>query len=315
MYMMQQRVFLSIMMCWLGICATSQDSTVTKRIAAHVYLDSVVITASRQGFSVEDFIQLVQKDESLYTAFRNLRTASYEFETSMSFWDRQEKIKASFQSSNKQISDGSCRQMEVIRENASGDFHKGRKQKHRYYTYELYDRVFLTHGIVCEEHRQAPGKDQDRSQPAMESQVGELKTLIFRPGEKSHIPLIGRKTEIFSEDMINCYDFSISSEEYNGKATYVFAAKEKDMYSDRENKTVFKELITYFSKDDFQVVARKYTLSQKTAAYLFDVTMKVELIEWQGQYFPKKVVYNGTWNIPTKKRESGTFTVHLSQFE
>lgn len=293
----------------------SQDSMVTKAIAATVHLDSVVIIATRSGFNTEDFIRLVQTDESLYTAFRNLRTSSYAFETQMSFTDKREQIKATYHSTSKQISDGRCRSMEVLSEKSTGDFFKGRKQKHRYYTYELYDRVFLTHGIVCEETTQSGTNTQGTTETALERQISELKKLIFRPGEKSNVPFIGQKTEIFSQDMIGHYDFTISSGEYNGKATYIFTAQVKDIYVERENKTVFKELITYFSKEDFQVVARRYTLSQSTIAFQFDVSIHVDLIRRGEKYFPAYVSYDGEWNIPTKKREIGSFAVRFRDFE
>lgn len=305
------RVLMGCAICFGFSTGFGQDSMATKAIAASVQLDSVVIVATRAGFSTEDFIRLVQTDESLYTAFRNLRTAAYSFDTHMSFSDKRDQIKASYFSSNVQHFDGRCRKMEVLDEGTSGDFYKGRKQKHRYYTYQLYARVFLTEGVICEEPGQRGAQHDEAAEPALERQVSELKKLIFQPGERSHVPLIGRKTEIFSEEMIEYYDFLISSGDYHGQPVYIFTAKVKDMYAHRENKTVFKELITWFSKADFQVVARKYSLSQKTAAFQFDVSMQVDLIKLGEKYFPTYVVYDGDWDIPTKKREIGTFAVRF----
>lgn len=292
----------------------AQDSIMTKMIAASVQLDTVVIMATRQGFSVEDFIRLVQTDESLYSAFHHLRTATYRFETAMTFSDKDQRKKAGYQSVNKQTFDGQCRRMQVLSESAAGNFYKGRKLKHRYYTYDIYDRVFLTHDTVCQHSNPTGTNGKDYTEPTIERHISELKKLIFRPGERSNVPLIGRKTAIFSKDMIDLYDFTILSDVYAGIPVYVFAATIKDAYRDRENKTVFKELMTYFSKKDFQVMARAYRLSQKTAAYMFDVTMRVDLMKQGERYFPEMVVYDGEWDIPTRKKEIGTFTVMFSDF-
>jgi hypothetical protein len=169
--------------------------------------------------------------------------------------------------------------------------------------------------LACEEVPSSTTFDKKGNASVIDRNVNELKTLIFRPGEHSHIPFIGSKTEIFSEDMMDRYDFIISSGEYLGKPTYIFTARVNDDFVDRENKTVFKELVTYFSKDDFQVVARTYRLSQDTAAFMFDVTMRIDLTKSGSLYFPETVIYDGVWNIPTRKKESGTFTVHFSQFQ
>jgi hypothetical protein len=290
-----------------------QQFDATKVIAAEVQLDSVVIVASRSGFDPEDFIRLVQEDESLYEAFHNLRTASYDFRTEMSFVDKKDATKATYMSTNSQYFDGVCRTMKTHSESWTGDFYKGKRQKHRYYTYAMYDRLFLTHGRHClNAENGAPGTKQP---DAMERHVEELKNLIFRPGKKSDIPFMGKKTEIFSPDMIGLYDYTIGATLHRGAQCYTFTATVKDAYVDKENKTVFKALSTIFSKADFQVVSRSYTLSQDAAAYMFDITMDVDLVQVGDQYYPSLVKYAGTWNIPTKRKESGTFSIFLDQFK
>lgn len=301
-------------LCLIPAIISGQDSVRTQMIAARVTLDSVVIVATRQGFSVEDFIRLVQTDESLHTAFRNLRRASYAFDTYMTFYDRRDAVKATWQSKNRQVHDGHCRTLEVLDESWTGDFYKGRKQKQRYYTTTLYERVFATPGRVCPDTN-TDTPTPSTSDPVIERHIGELRKLIFRPGERSNVPLIGRKSEIFSDEMIDRYDFTIVSDLYDDKPVYIFTARVNDRYASRENKTVFKELTTYFHKEDFQVVARTYRLSQSTTAYQFDVSMQVDLIRLDDRYFPSRVQYDGVWNIPTKKREDGMFDIRFYNFQ
>ncbi len=204
--------------------------------------------------------------------------------------------------------------METLQEDWSGRFFKGKKQLPRFYTYALYDRVFLTNGQVCIDTSDTAA-EHTGSDHSMEHHVRALRDLIFRPGTRADVPFIGQKTEIFSEDMVDLYDFVIRSDTLRGMPVYVFSAIVKDAYADQENRTVYKELTTYFSKKDFQVLARDYRLSQNTVFYMFDVTMHVELNRIHGSYVPVQVTYHGTWNIPLKRKETGTFTVQLCDFK
>jgi len=289
------------------------DSILAHSIAASVYLDSVVIAATRQGFEVEDFILLVKEDESLHNAFHNLRRISCHFETEMQFNDKKDKLKAEFSGTYDQQYDGKCRRLIESEEMGNGNYFKGKKKKLRYYTAKLYDRVFITHDEVCNPTGTSSG--QLESGDAIDGHMEELKKLIFSPGSKADVPFIGDKTELFSEDMWKYYDFSIKSDTFNGAPVYIFDAAVKAEYEDKENKTVFKTLTTYFSKSDFQVLSRTYRLAYSTLIYMFDVTMHIDLVRINGAYYPSFVKYSGTWNIPTKKRETGFFIVKFDVFQ
>ena len=271
-----------------------------------VLMDSIVVSASRTGFDIQDFIRIVREDESFYKAFRNIRTRSYSSENKITMFTKKGAPKATYASIIQQISDGSCRTMNTFNEVVSGNFYK-RKKKLRYYTANLYDHLFFTHGKVCE----SAGATDDPPAPKknMEKHISELKKLIFSPGEKADVPMIGKKTEIFSEKMAKYYDFSITSSTYkNGIDCYVFSAVIKPEYQTRkENKTVIKSLHTYFEKSNFQVVARDYQLKYFGALFDFDIKMKIELIKIGDLYVPEYLEYDGFWDIPMKKPEISKF--------
>ena len=276
-------------------------------IATRVYLDSLVVTAKREGFDVESFIQKVQEDKTFYQAFRNLRFVDYSAQNTLTFFDKKQREKAYYQSQTKQIAHGECRSMEVLHEQVRGDFYKGRKQKYRYYTAKMYDRVFFTHGQVCE----AKEKEMlDEKPKGIDKYVNELKKLIFSPGSKVDVPLIGKKTAIFSEKMMPYYDYAIVSKVYkNGQACYVFSASVKPEFLKRKKKkTVIKYLETYFDQQSFQVVARSYQLAYKSALFEFDVRMEVQLTLKNGKYLPEIVSYEGVWDVPLKQKERCQFT-------
>ena len=296
-----------------GVYGQNLDSILALSIAASVQLDSVVIAATRQGFEVEDFIQLVKDDESLHNAFHNLRRISCHFESEMQFHNKKDQVKAEMTGTYDQQYDGNCRRLINQDELGEGNYFKGKKKKLRYYTAKLYDRVFITHGEVCDPSETST--ESAEAGDAIDGHMEELKKLIFSPGSKADVPFIGSKTELFSEDMWQYYDFSIKSDTFDGVPVYVFDASVKAEYADKESKTVFKTLTTYFSKSDFQVLSRTYRLAYSTLIYMFDVTMHVDLVRINGAYYPSYVKYDGTWNIPTKKRESGFFTVRFDNFQ
>lgn len=282
-----------------------KDTSEYVPISAFINLDSFVVTATRQGFDVDDFIELVREDDSFFKAFHNLRFVNTTFKNDIQLFDKKGKLKASYQSYSQQISDGRCREMQNFNENTTGNYFKRRK-KYRYYTATLYDRVFFTNGKVCEDPNAATWQE---GKSGIEKHISELKKLIFSPGEKADVPLIGSKTAIFEPKMRQYYDYSISSKNYlNGADCYVFTAKVKDEFQDKkEGKTIIKYLETYFEKETFQVLARNYQLAASTTFYDFDVTMRVKLTKVGDKYFPETVEYDGQWDIPLKKPEIAVF--------
>lgn len=309
---------LSLLVLFLINTLQAQESSTTRgkeyaNIAAIVFLDSFVVTAKRQGFNVEEFIDLVQEDESFYKAFKNLRKISYIAENKMTFYDKKSREKASYESITQQLFEAPCRTMDVVSSQSSGNFYK-KNGKYRYYTAKMFDQVFYTHGKVCES-----GSNTATPTPpkGIQKHVSELKKLIFQPGEAVDVPLIGKKTALFTEDMAQYYDYSITSTNYNNQIpAYVFTAKVKPMYSDKkEGKTVIKHLETYFEKETFQVLGRKYQLLYKGALFDFDVNMEIDLKKMGNAYLPEYIKYEGEWNIPTKKIEKGWFEIKFSTFK
>ncbi|MFT4758422.1 MAG: hypothetical protein ACI9XO_002696 [Paraglaciecola sp.] len=274
-------------------------------ISAFIDLDSFVVTATRKGFDVDDFIELVRKDDSFFRAFHNLRFVDATFNNNIQLFDKKGRSKASYQSNSKQTSDGRCREMQSFEETITGNYFK-RKKKYRYYTAMLYDRVFFTDGRICAD---PDATEWEEGKSGIEKHISELKKLIFSPGEKADVPFIGNKTAIFEPKMRKYYNYSIASKPYlNGADCYVFTAKVKDGFQDKkEDKTIIKYLETYFEKETFQVLARNYQLAASTTFYDFDVTMRVKLIKVGNQYFPEMVEYDGQWDIPFKKPEIATF--------
>ena len=279
-----------------------------------VLIDSIVVSASRTGFDVEDFIQMVREDKSFYQAFRNIRTRSYSAENEISMFSKKRKEKAKYNSQTRQTSEGLCRTMAVLNEDVKGNFYK-RKKRIRYYTAKMFDQLFFTHGKVCQSAQATD--DPPAPSKGMQKHITELKKLIFSPGEKADVPIIGKKTEIFSKKMAKYYDYSITSQVYkDGVDCYVFSAIVKPEYlTHKEDKTVIKSLNTYFEKSNFQVVARDYQLKYYGALFDFDIKMKIELKKHGDLYVPEYLEYDGFWNVPMKKPEVSKFYSRFYDYE
>ncbi len=277
-----------------------------------ILLDSVVVSASRNTLDVQDFIDMVRNDKSFYIAFNNIRTLSYTADNKINMYDKKNKIKAGYFSLTRQNYTDKCRTMKIMDEKVRGNFFK-KKRKHRYYTAKMYDRLFFTKGKVCNVD---PVSDYNQQVTGMEKHILELKKLIFSPGEKADVPFIGRKTEIFSKEMAEYYNYSITSKKYKDTIDcYVFGVEVKSEYQDRKKgKTVIKILETYFEKSNFQVIARNYNLAYDSSLYDFDVSMEIELKKVNGFYVPDFIQYNGQWDIPMKKPEISIFSARFYDF-
>ncbi|MBK8504096.1 MAG: hypothetical protein IPL46_18945 [Saprospiraceae bacterium] len=292
----------------LSLSIYAQDD-ITNEIAKVVYMDSIVVKASKVDFSVSDFIDLVRNDASFYIAFQNLRAAAYHFETMMMFFDRKNRKAATYSAEYHQYIENGCRYQVKSGEKIEGAFFKKRKETSNFYTYDLFDRLFLVHDTTCNV-RVLPQEIQFDGY-GVEGHVAELKKLIFAPGTQSDVPFIGQKTEIFSEKMRDRYNFYISSIRYLDQIeAYVFDIRLKPEYQEeRNNKTVIKELTTFFSKKDFQVLGRTYRLAHYKPFYQFDVSMQILLQKINERYYPAKIDFDGFWNIPMKRKETSSFTV------
>lgn len=291
------------------------DAQEEEDIATYIILDDVVVTATQGGFDVEEFVTMVQEDRSFYEAFRNLRRASYHSNNQMKFFDKNQEIRATYDSQTRQSSTGYCRQMEVLSEEVRGNFFK-RKKQYRYYTAKMYDKVFFTHGIVCDLDTTLIVDKENQNLSGLEKYYQELKKLIFLPGSQIDIPLIGKKAAIFEDKLRPYYNYTISSEIFQDSIDcYAFSVVLKEEEEiDSKNHTIISNLKTYFRKKDFQVVGRNYTLKHGGLITL-DITMNVSLLKRAGKYLPEQIEFDGTWDVPFKPREQAYFKASFYRYQ
>jgi hypothetical protein len=290
------------------------DSLDNERLAKMVSLSEVII---RSDLNVARFIEQVKNDTTFYKAFRSLHLVGYTSWNDIRIRDKKGKLKASLLSKTRQIREGQCRTMDVLEEKTSGDF-RDDDGSYEYYTGELYDGLFFTHGKVCGEDNVVSRIHlSPRGQGGLEKRKTQLKMLFFNPGKKiPGIPFIGDKIDIFDPGRAAYYDFLLDYDERNGESCYVFTIRaKKDLSSSDKNAIVIDSMTTWFSTRTMEVMARTYDMSYNAAVYDFTVHMEVEMTRVGPYLVPRTLRYFGNWDVAFKKRERGSFTATLFDFE
>ncbi len=292
----------------LGLSAQNKNDSIVNIEGRFVTLSEVVVN---NKINVPAFIDRLRTDTTFYKAFRTLHITGFSVLNDVRMVNKDQEIKASLRSKIKQTRNNNCRSMEVIEESTTGDIYDENKN-FNYYTGEMYAGLFFTKGTICGEDNIIKGKVLSTDGlSGMEKYKAQLKMLFFNPGRKINIPLMGDKTEIFGDNMIDKYDMRIDMEEHNKTSCYIFTIKVKE---NKKSDVVIDEMTTWFNDKTFEIVARNYSLSYDAGVYDFDVQMQVELTKFGDYLVPSLIRYTGNWKAIFKKRERGIFTATLFDF-
>lgn len=283
-----------------GPAAIGQDTLITIR------LDSAVnIKASR--LDVEAFIRQIVSDTSFYEAFRQMKRFNFQAENRIVTYDKRDRVKAKMYRKLIHSAAGPQRLRYLVNRDSGQVFKK--KGKYDLYTVELFDYIFRNAYSSSYSSGGGPGPQGKNA-----SYKDKLKTLIFSPGRPvKGIPVIGSKTEIFSANLRQYYDYSFYSGTYmDSVPVYTFRVKLKpDLSSWSKSGMMIKELNTIFDKRNMQILGRSVLMKYNNFAFDFDVKMDIEMGYFNGgeSLLPTKVFYQGSWNVPFKKEEKSSFLV------
>lgn len=303
-------LFIPVFMCCISIASAQEPADTIFTGKKVITLSAVVID---KNLNVPGFIRKIKEDSSYYKAFKNLRIIGFTAINDIRMQDKHGDLKASLRSKTKQSRINNCRSMQVLEEQATGDFYT-EDGDYNYYTAQMYASLFFTKGTVCnEDNIVGNARFSVQRKSGMEKHKEQLKMLFFNPGQRiSGLPFMSNKTEIYNDDMADSYDMSVDFAERNGRNCYVFSQKAKP---GKGSNVVVDEMITWFDETTFDVVARTYSLSYDAAVYDFKVNMEVEMTKFGQLTVPALIRYNGNWKAITKKRERGVFTATLFDFE
>lgn len=299
---MKRVLLLLVVLTAAHVSARAQQDT--SAFSLPLQMDSVVISAAKEGWDVNAFIRRVRTDTTFYKAFRTLRIVPYTATNDIKMYNKREELIASLYSHTRQLRKNNCRSTQTIDEKVTGDFYK-RNRQYRYFTAELFAYLFFSTG-KCNETDIVANALQEREPGFMGKSEWQLKQLIFNPGGKiKGVPFIGNKASIFEPEIAKMYEFSLLSVEYAGEDCYLFRAKPKTEYKDE---VVYNDLMTWFRKSDYSIMARDYSLSYKAGVYDFDVRMKVRLQKVGDKLLPLRIEYDGNWHVVMQDRERSKFS-------
>ncbi|MNJ91608.1 hypothetical protein D3C87_92600 [compost metagenome] len=273
-----------------------------------IQLDSVV-NITTQRFGIETFINAIITDESFYKAFRNMKRYSFIAENRIYTYNKKNKVEGRIYRKIKHNNEGPYK-MEYLVKQDTGKVYK-KNGKYQLYTVEMFDYIFMN-AYNSDFAKEEPVIDGAKTGDKNESYKDKLKTLIFTPGRPiKGLPFIGSKTQIFTANMRQYYDYTYHSGTYlDSIPVYRFKITvKKDLSNSTKDGLMIKELTTIFDKRTFEILGRYVDMKYSNMLFDFDVQMNIETSYFGGEKLPTKITYQGNWDYPFKKEERASFLI------
>ena len=271
-----------------------------------IQLDSVV-NIKAQRLNIETFINAIINDTSFYQAFRNMKKYTFIAENRIFTYDKNNKVNGKVYRKIKHNNDGPYK-MEYLVKQDDGKIYK-KNGKYQLYTVEMFDYIFMN-AYNTDFVPNAPASDGKGG--SNESYKNKLKTLIFNPGRPvKGIPFISNKTEIFTANMRQYYDYTFQAGTYlDSIPVYRFkVAVKPDISNWTKDGLMIKELVTIFDRRNFEILGRYVDMKYSNMLFDFDVQMNIEMSYFDDVKLPTKITYQGNWDYPFKKEERASFLV------
>lgn len=264
-----------------------------------ITLDSAV-NIKAEKLNVETFIRKVMYDTSFYQSFRDMKRYTFIAENRIYSYDKKNKVDGKIYRKIRHNNSGPYK-MEYLVKQDTGKIYK-KNGKYQLYTVEMFDYIFMN-AYNTDFVPNAPKPDGKGG--TNESYKDKLKTLIFNPGRPVKVPFIGSKTEIFSANMRQYYDYGFTSGTYlDSIPVYRFKVSVKpDLSSWTKDGIMIKELVTIFDKRNFNILGRYVDMKYSNMLFDFDVQMNIEMGYFGEDKLPTKITYQGNWDYPFKKEE------------
>lgn len=273
-----------------------------------ITLDSVVNIRAKR-LNIETFIDAIINDTSFYQAFRNMKKYTFIAENRVFTYDKKNQVDGRIYRKIRHNNDGPYRMEYLVKED-NGKVYK-KNGKYQLYTVEMFDYIFMNAYNTDFVPNSAPSTGKGKKS-TNEGYKDKLKTLIFNPGRPiKGIPFIGSKTEIFTANMRQYYDYTFHSGTYlDSIPVYRFKVSVKpDLSKWTKDGIMIKELVTIFDKRNFEILGRYVDMKYSNMLFDFDVQMNIEMSYFDEVKLPTKITYQGNWDYPFKKEERASFLV------
>lgn len=273
-----------------------------------IQLDSVV-NIQAQKFGVETFINAIITDESFYQAFRNMKRYNFIAENRIYTYDKKNRIEGRIYRKIKHNNEGPDKLVYLAKQDTGKVYKKN--GKYQLYTIEMFDYIFMN-AYKTDFVKEGPMTAGGKGGVTNESYKDKLKTLIFAPGRPiKGLPFVGSKTQIFTANMRQYYDYAYHSGTYlDSIPVYRFKVTvKKDLTEGTKDGLMIKELTTIFDKRNFEILGRYVDMKYSNMLFDFDVQMNIETSYFGEEKLPVKITYQGNWDYPFKKEERASFLI------
>ena len=277
-----------------------------------ILLDDVVISEKNNGFSVEDFVGYVKSDTTFYMGFKHLRYYSHKYKSELKIFDAKGKKIGTLKKDGTHYSNG--KKSWIVNDFISdeGKIFK-RNGKYQYYTPEAFDEVFFPKDTIAVSLKLSDDKNKGESQ-----NMRDAKTVGFSIGtddvEQSKGG-ISKKLAIFDIDMQQYYDYTIGQTTYKNRDCYSFTIKvKKDLSVKDAKKTLIRKIVSYFDKQNFNVIYREYKFVYSNLFIDLDMDITVNMDYVNGKHVPTDIFYKGFWDVILFKPERAEFKLQNTNF-
>ena len=280
-------------------------------------LDSVMITAVKDGFSVDEFIHYVKTDTTFYQGFKNLRYYNHDFHSELKVLKGNGDVVGFLYREGEYSISNNLLTVSVDSSYNDGKIYN-RKGKYRYYTPEFFDEIFFPKDSISVTKNARSGKKEIKDEN--EQNEEDAKIIVFSIGSgnvEAGNSKKKKKLAVFDIDMQQYYDYLISQEIFQDSIEcYSFTVRMKEGLEKKdEEQVLIRELVSYFDKKTFNVMYRKYVMTYRYWLIDLDVTIEVFMDYELDILIPSYIHYDGYWDIPFSKPEYAEFKLWNYRFE
>ena len=303
-----------------------------EQIVKSVLLDSVTVTGVKEGFDVDEFIHYVKTDTTFYMSFKYLRYFSHKYESELNIFNKKGEKIGILKKWGMHYSDGKnawvvddsifdegkiytrkvTRMIRKNKDTTSSIYTQINKLegRYKYYTPEAFDEVFFPADTIGVSLKISDDKSENESQ-----NMQDAKTVGFSVGSddtEQNKGKVSRKLAVFDISMQQYYDYKIDTTTYKGKNCYSFIVNVKKNLSKKDlGKVLVRKIVSYFDKENFNVIYREYIFSYKYFLIDLDMQVIVHTDYFKNKHIPTDIYYKGFWNVPFFKAERAEFKLKL----
>jgi len=305
-WIIRKSAFFAFTFLLFAFSSSAQNKSFNPDTIRTIVIDTPIVNIRAHHLNTQDFINAVLADTGFYQAFRSMKKYSFIAENYIYTYDKKNRINGRIYRQIKHTFNSNGRPVvEYLAKRDSGTLYK-KNGKYELYTLNMFDYIFTN---AYKATYNTGGGIRPSGNSKDQSYKDKMKTLIFAPGHRvDGIPFISDKTEIFSPDMRQFYDYEFARGTYlDTIPVYRFRVVQKS--STEDNDVVIKELTTIFDTRTFQILGRYVNLKYHNLFIDMDVQMNMELNNFNGDLVPAKITYQGYWDIPFHKTEHAGFLI------